>query len=310
MHALWHTIRESPLGFAIKLCDGTNWDESVLAMLREHFKVLSIMRRPLMRPLLRHYPMVTYRYFGTYIATSFTKKVRRDILKAHYLYLADKVKEGFFSEVLRVKPTLWRAIIDGDKFAIALSFTHKQHYEGDLLLEFQKNAVPLYHLSFTIVPGCYAGSAAREVIAIGRLQGLRGQFDEIKAATKQCRDIALSHLLVAATQGIAAALEVKVLAGVRNSEQITMNLEDMANFYFDYDAFWETLLGTRCDKFYLMPVPLPEKSLDRISTSHRRRARLRRLFKGEVAASTKRFFIENFLKSNSYIDQLSVVPPR
>jgi glycosyltransferase involved in cell wall biosynthesis/uncharacterized protein VirK/YbjX len=296
MDAVWHFIRESPLGFAFKFFNGSNWDEPILSMLREHVRFIKIMRLPHTRALLRHYPMVAYRYFGTYLATSFTKKVRREILKSHYLYLTQRVRDTFFLQVLRDRPRLWQTNINEDVFAITLSFTHKQHYEGDLLLEFEKNGMPLYHLSFTIAPGHPTGSTAAHVVAIGRIQGLRGQFEEIRRATKQCRDIALPQLLVAAAQGIADALDLNVIAGVRNHEQITLNLDGASNCYFDYDAFWETLLGTPCDKFYLMPVPMSERRLDQISIVHRRRTRLKRQFKHEIATSAKLCFVDKFLR--------------
>jgi uncharacterized protein VirK/YbjX len=229
--------------------------------------------------------------------TSFTKKDRRTILKHHYSYLLARVTETFFFEICRNRIVLWQKTLGQDNFTIKLSFTGKLQHEGDLLVEFQQNSVRLYHMSFTIAPGYLTGSKAAQVVLIGHVLGVAGHFDAIRHATKACLDIAPPYLLMAAVQGISDALNVEVIAGVRNREQITANSNDSEAVYFDYDAFWRTHVGSEGDRFYLISVPIPEKPLALISPSHRRRTRLKRQFRSDVADNAKAAF-RGFLKSH------------
>jgi hypothetical protein len=66
-----------------------------------------------------------------------------------------RVRRAFFLEILRDRPRLWQRTIEQRVLEIRLSLTFAEdwHHEGDLLLEFLEDLVPLYHLSFTITPG-------------------------------------------------------------------------------------------------------------------------------------------------------------
>jgi uncharacterized protein VirK/YbjX len=152
------------------------------------------------------------------------------------------------------------------------------------------NSLPLYHLSYSIAPGQLVGSTAAQVILIGRVQGVAGEFDAIRHATKTCLDVAPPYLLMAALQGIAKALHVRVIGGVKNEEQLIASIDDSRIVYFNYDEFWRAHLGIEAEKFYLMPVPIPERPLELISTVHRRRTRIKRRFKSEIAEISRTTF--------------------
>ena len=278
-----------PMGYEILFTPG-NWDEPVRAMISGHRQFVRLMRQPGLRTFLSDHPPVLYRPYRRYLATSFTKKVRRTVLSHHYAYLLTRVGNGFFSETLRVRPRLWLKAIGPDRFSVRLSFPRELHHEGDLLLEFLENSIALYHLSFSIAPGYLAGSDAGQVILIARVQGVVGQFEAIRRSTKVCFDVAPAYLLMAAVQGIAEALHVDVIAGIRNEEQITANVDEDRVVHFSYDAFWRTNLGTEAEKFYLIAVPIPEKPLAQISPAHRGRTRTKRYLKGEVAESARESF--------------------
>ena len=247
------------------------------------------MRQPRLRDLLTYDSHMIYRPYRRYLATNFTKKDRRSILQHHYGYLATRISEAFFFELTRNRPLLWQKTIGQDVFAIKLTFTGELHHEGDLLLEFEENSVRLYHLSLTIAPGHLAGAEAAQVILVGHVLGVAGNFDAIRRATKTCLDIAPPYLLMAAVQGMSDALNVGVIAGVKNTEQITSSGFG-SELYFDYDAFWRSHLGTEGRRFFLVSVPISAKPLALISASHRRRTLLKRQFKSEVAEASKAAF--------------------
>lgn len=282
-HMLRHIFRRS------------NWDESPLAAFMGHRAVRATMAQAPLRALVDAYPKIRYQYLGAYLAAGLPKAARREILLAHYRYLMARVDQSFFARLLQDGPVLWGSRRGNDAFAIRLSFTGQQHYEGDLLLEFQHNGTPLYRLSFTIAPGPLTGAAAPHAILVARIQGVRGRFEAIRHATKSCLDIAPQLLLLSAVQGIAKALQIEVIAGIRNSEQITFNTDGATDIYFDYDEFWEAFAGIRTDRFYLIPVPFAKKPIQQINTVHRRRTRLKRRFKEAVAEDMARQFADHFM---------------
>jgi uncharacterized protein VirK/YbjX len=133
-----------------------------------------------------------------------------------------------------------------------------------------------------------------QVILVGHVLGVAGNFDAIRRATKTCLDIAPPYLLMAAVQGMSDALNVDVIAGVKNTEQITSSGFG-SELFFDYDAFWRSHLGTEGGRFFLISVPISAKPLALISASHRRRTLLKRRFKSEVAETSEAAF-RGFLK--------------
>ncbi len=284
-----YLMRSFPIGYEILFTPG-NIDEPLGAAIAGHREFVRLMRQPGLRALVTDYPLLVYRHYRRYLANSFTKRTRRAVLKQHYLYLLTRVNATFFSEILRNRPRLWHQTIGRDVFDIRLSFTGDLHHEGDLQLEFRENSIPLYYLSFTISPGYLVGSAAGQVILVARVQGVAGQFNAIRRATKTCLHIAPPYLLMAAVQGISDSLNVAVIAGIRNDEQLTAGSDADRNVYFDYDAFWCAHSGTETEKFYLIPVPIRDKPLELIKTERRRRTRLKREFKSTVAETSKATF--------------------
>jgi len=284
-----YLMKSFPIGYEILFTPG-NLDEPLSAVIAGHRRLARLLAQPGLRALMTAHPQAVYRPYRRYLATSFTKSARRAALQHHYAYLLPRISETFFPAVLGSRPQLWQQRIGSDLFEVRLSFTGELHHEGDLLLEFQENGVPLYGLSFTIAPGYLAGSDADQLILVARVQGAVGNFDAIRRATKACMDIAPPYLLTAAVRGIAGALNIGVIAGIRNKEQLTGNIDADRNVYFDYDAFWRTCLGHETERFYLLSAPIREKPLAQISTVHRRRTRLKRQFKNEVAESSEALF--------------------
>jgi uncharacterized protein len=275
---------------------GFTFKESIITVLTGHLKIVRVMNRGGTITLTKRYPNLSTKYFGSYLAKSFSKKSRREILKFHYEYLTEHVCESFYEQILEGESILWNEMIDDSRYTILLSFNSEWHREGDLSLIFSQNNAALYEISFTFVPGHLIDAEANRVLLVARVQGARQQVDAIRKATRACHDIAPPHLLMAAAQSIAGALEIDVIGGVGNKEHISRFEGDARGFFFDYNAFWETFaVKKRGANIYTISVPFPQKSLDDIKNDHRRRTRRKRQFKHRVAASVGRTFSERFL---------------
>ena len=275
-------------------------DESIVTMYIRHFEIVRVMNRRGTLPLTKRYPNLVIKYFGKYLARSFSKKSRREILKFHHQYLMEHVTESFYEQIFENGSVLWNEIIDDNRYTISLAFNSKWHMEGDLSLIFSQNDIPLYEISFTVVPGRLINDTADQALLVGRVQGARQQAEAIRTATRACRDIAPPHLLMAAAQSIAGALAIDVVGGVSNKEQLSKFEGEALGFFFDYDAFWETfVVKKRGADIYEISVPFPQKPFEQIKIVHRRRTRLKRRFKNQIAASVGGVFAEKFLKTQS-----------
>jgi len=273
-------------------------DESLIAMIIGHFEVVRVLNHNNGRALTRRYGNYANKYVTEYLAKSFDKKTRREILKFHHRYLADHVTDSFYEQILQGRSNLWTETIDGNCYAISISFNPDWHSEGDISLTFDKNDVSLYEVSFTIVPGRLIGCAAAQALLVGRVQGRKGQAEPIRVGTRACHDIAPPNLLLAAVQSVAGVLGIEAIAGVSNDEQLAKSVYDAAGVYFDYDTFWETyLVEKRGARIYTIPVPFPEKPIKQVSSAHRRRARNKRRLKKQIADRVGAAFAEKFSKA-------------
>jgi uncharacterized protein VirK/YbjX len=273
---------------------GSISDESVFAMIAAHFEVVRVLNHCGARALTKHFPNYPNKYVTGYLAKSLDKKSRRDTLKFHHQYLAEHLGGSFYEQILRRRPVLWSETIEGDCYAVSLSFNPRWHSEGDISITFDKNETPLYELAFSIVPGALFGCATGAAIFVGRVQGRKGQADEIRDAMRTCHRIKTPYLLMIAVQSIANALSITTVCGVRTEEQLAKTPQD-DDFFFDYDTFWETFQDNKKrSSVYEISVPFGEKPLEQLKTKYRNRARLKRRLKNEIAASIGAAFASKF----------------
>ena len=88
-------------------------------------------------------------------------------------------------------------------YGIKLIFNKGSHYEGDLSVIFTRDDRSIFEISFAVVPGSAIGSSVRDLLFIGRVQGGKDQFANIRQATKDCGDVAPQHMLMVALHAIA-----------------------------------------------------------------------------------------------------------
>jgi uncharacterized protein VirK/YbjX len=271
-------------------------DEPIVAAVNGHLKVVRALNGSGASALTKRYPNYVNKYATDYMAKSFSQRTRREILQFHHQYLAGHVTPVFYEVILNGGEILWSETLAGNRYSISVVFNHQFHSEGDVSLSFDKDGLPLYAISFTIVPGRSVGSASDQAMLIGVIQGRIGQAEEIRASTKACHDIAPPYLLLAASLSIAEVLGIGVVAGVTDCEQLAKSREGTACF-FDYDAFWETLLVRKnVAGFYEGSIPLPEKLLVQTVSKHRGKVRLKRRMKKEIADQVGQTFARYFTK--------------
>jgi uncharacterized protein VirK/YbjX len=291
-------LDEKTFVFAFK-SQGFVLKESITATIIGHFEIVRIMNHRATLPLTKRYPSLATKYFGSYLAKSFSKTSRREILKFHYQYLTRHVCESFHKQILESGAVLWDEMIDENRYMISLSFNSEWHREGDLSLVLTENNISLYEISFTVVPGDLIDDHPGQILLIARVQGARQQVEAIRRATRACHDIAPPHLLMAAAQSVAGAMQINTIGGVGNREHVSRIESEARGFFFDYDVFWETFaVKKRGADIYTISVPFPQKPFEDIKIDHRRRTRRKRQFKDRIAGSVGAAFSKKFLTAD------------
>lgn len=263
----------------------------LLFNLKSLCKLISILHEPNTIALARRHPSLIYKYQKHYLARSFNRTQRKAILKFHYEFMGKAVNSQFYTRLVAGDIELWRSAEDREPVTISLRVP-EYGSEGDLSLILEMERRQIYELSFTIVPGSVVGMTESSAMFVARIQGRKGQFDEIKRATKICRDVSPPYLLMAAAEGLAGALGMKFAVGVGNGDQVSKRKT------FDYGSFWETLLSARTGgRFYVLPLPISGVPLEQCSPSHRRRTRMKREFKLELSNAVRTAFLRDYRRT-------------
>lgn len=168
--------------------------------------------------------------------------------------------------------------------------------EGESLLQLLVDGRPVYHLQFTIVPGWVVHSQQRDVIFVQRLQGAKGCFEQISAATRAFADVAPPLLLVSVLEGIAAAWGIHEMACISAQSQVSCRLSSerfSAPFREAYDEFFLQLGARRvCADFFSLQLPIADKPMELIGNGHKARTRRKRAFRHEIASRVCRTILE------------------
>jgi uncharacterized protein VirK/YbjX len=256
------------------------WRRAVLLLfnLRQHLRLIQILSHPQVTRLVTSNPELSYKYLRNYIALEISTANCLAILIEHYSYLQKRFKKDFLDIVYQSTIPLWTQSIDTASFEIVMDFPHTIDFEGDLCLILKKDQVSIYRIIFVIADGSSFGLPKGNVIFISSVQGM-GDFEDVKLATRICRDIQPAQLLMAAMSGVGMALGLDTIVGIGDKNQISKG----AKVYFSYDQFFENY-GDRIPKtnFYKIPLPYPEKPLDLIDARHRKRSQNKRVFKSEI----------------------------
>ncbi|AMJ67565.1 hypothetical protein AXW84_20700 [Hymenobacter sp. PAMC 26628] len=211
------------------------------------------------------------------------------ILYNHYDYLTRQVQSNFFTSLLTGVP-LWQDCREEDGvMSIQLTFPSGIDFEGDLALTFAHNGVSLYNISFVVAPGRYVHSPQEQVLFVSRIQGTRN-FDLIRQCTKSCHDITPAALLIAALQGVAAALDINILAGISTEERLYDTIT------FDYNSFWESFQAERTqDNLFFLALPLVKTPIELIKGKRRERTLRKRQYKDEICEAVRVGFESHLL---------------
>lgn len=263
----------------------------------DHQRLLKVLKAEHTQGILRQVPRTAYRYTLPYLSSNFERATRLELLMAHYRFMNDRLGARFCEAIVDRTLTLWFSEQQEHVFSIHGSgpCAVSGHREGELTFTLKMDGADLYKLSFSIVPASVlpsppasASSGPGHALYIGRVQGVPGNFERIRLATKACHDIAPPDMLMAAVAGMAGALGIEVIAGVGIEHSISSECIQQSSMSFDYTEFWDRHHGSKtAEGHHLMALPFPEKPIQAIAAKHRRRTLTKREFKREITEAAR-----------------------
>jgi uncharacterized protein len=257
-----------------------------------------LLETPELDALSRARPDLARKYLWPCFARRFERRRRLDVMMSHYQILAERAPTTFMGNLLESPVTLWERHADATRFAISLEYPPRRwDLEGELSLLFEMDGAPLYRLLLTLADGATFDRPERRLLFVGAVQGNNGLFDSIRSATKALGDVAPRTLLLAATAGLAGAFGVDAMLAIGNEQHITRHATPTEKFPFDYDQFWGEMGGMPSDGFFVLSVPLPEKPIEMVAATHRRRAIKRRATRDAVGQQVRERVEEIFRRA-------------
>jgi uncharacterized protein VirK/YbjX len=250
-----------------------------------HYKVLKLVKLPPYAELAKTDPRFAFKYLThDYLSRGLTVAERASCFVHHYRCLHARLPEAFLRQILQ-RDITFVEIREGDNsYGITMGLSRPHDKEGEFSLNLLVGGEIVFVLSFTIVPGKVVGSEAADVLLITRIQGVRGHYRKISAATKALYDVAPAALLLAALQGVGEVLGVGEIACISATDQSAYCEPCASSFKSAYDDFF-TELGVKKNaaNFFVAQIPLKEKSLMLVKQGHKLRTREKREFKRQIA---------------------------
>lgn len=226
-----------------------------------------------------------------YLIAGQSLRQRSQCVLAHYSFEDAHFNAAYKRAVYldKVGLILWSKTVGETSFAVRLALEVNAPSEGDLRLTFLVNDQNLHRISFSWVDGSIAGLAPLPTIFVGRNQGRARDGSNLhelfEAAFPQN---AASFFCVYALQGVAQALDLESVLGVKATSHIVYDEAAATQFGNAYDAFWIGLGGVELARgAYQLPLPFYSKPLSEVSTKHRKRSASRRENWQEISNATE-----------------------
>jgi len=263
---------------------------SLISNLGSQIELFRILSLPAFKSLVLLDPVFSFRHLSTdYLFHGLSANERMASILHHYRFLISRLSRRILHQSGPWEIPVVEHRENGRDFAVTLGLPAKDAlWEGESLLELKVDGAPIYQLQFTIVPGRVLHSEQRDVVFVQRVQGMKGCFEQVSAATRAFGDVAPPLLLATILQGIATAWEIREMACISAKSQYCRKLHkdegSSALFTQAYDKFFLELGATRvCADFFSLSLPFGEKPIELIGNGHKARTRRRRAFRREIA---------------------------
>jgi uncharacterized protein VirK/YbjX len=234
-------------------------------------------------------------YLFNYLSGKIGTKTKLAILTNHYSYFQKKFPNYVQAQIFNTGLVCWRVVKDSSVYQIKLISNTPFENEGSLSLLFSMDDIILYRLAFTFCPGNKFGVADEQIAFVSRIQGAKGNLENISKASKCFNDNNPPTLLISSLEGLLLSLGIKKIIGIHSLNQISyiQSINDRNSFHKNYDEFWETFESVKINRGdYLLPLPLDYKTITLIRSKHRNRTINKRKMRQEISRKVYFYFME------------------
>lgn len=245
-----------------------------------------------------------------YLAKGLSARARVQALLSHYHFEETTFNSAYKQAVyLGGGLPLWQHAADGSQFRIQLEMASRANAEGDLTIALIADDKCLHRLSFSWVDGAFAGVAAPIVPYIARNQGRWTDSGEaFEAFERVFPNNSPSFFCFAAMQGVAQAVGVTQVVGVKCSAHIAYDATDVKHFANAYDGFWKILGGVEMPgSTWLIALPFYVKPLADMPSKHRKRAAQRREYWRAIGDSARATLQRHLLHARAHHEHAAPV---
>lgn len=225
-----------------------------------------------------------------YLVKGLSARQRVQCVLSHYRFEETSFNAAYKQAVYaRGGLALWQMEAAGSQFLIRLEMASRMNAEGDLTIALVADGKVLHRLSFSWVDGAIAGLQTGLVPLVARNQGRWTDSGEaFEAFENAFPNNSPSFFCFAAMQGVAGAVGMDQVAGVKCTAHPAYDPLDAKHFANAYDGFWKILGGVELPgDTWLISLPFYLKPLADMPSKHRKRAAQRREYWRAIEESAK-----------------------
>jgi uncharacterized protein VirK/YbjX len=245
-----------------------------------------------------------------YLVQGLTVRERVQCVLAHYRFEETTFNSAYKQAVyLNRSLPLWQHTCDHGNFIIQLEMASRLNAEGDLTIALVADGKCLHRLSFSWIAGAMTGLSCPMTIFVARNQGRWTDSAEAFSAFEHAfPNNSPSFFCFAALQGVAQALGMTQVVGVKCDAHIAYDPADVRHFANAYDGFWKILGGTEMSgPGYLIALPFYVKPLADMPSKHRKRAAQRREWWRAIGDSARLVLQRHLLHARPNVEHAAPV---
>ena len=234
-------------------------------------------------------------YLFNYLSGRLDTQTKLSILTNHYTFFQKKFPNYVLAQIFKTGLVCWKETKENSVFEIRLISNTPFENEGSLSLLFTMDETVLYRVAFTFCPGHKFGLLDDQVAFVTRIQGAKGNLENISKASKCYNDNTPPTILISSLEGLLLSLGIKKMIGIHSVNQISYSysINDRNSFHKNYDEFWETFESVKIyGGDYLLALPLDHKTITLIKSKHRNRTINKRKMRQEISRKIYFYFME------------------
>jgi uncharacterized protein VirK/YbjX len=243
------------------------------AVLEELFAIPAFAQLMAAQPQADPLFFVRHRYF---LSREFGAAERLASVLDHFHFEQTHFSPALLTALHRDGLRLWR---HDAGYEIRLRANAGSRHEGPLSLVLRRGSLTVHEIAFAWVDAQLlgAGTGCGPVLFVTRNQPLPAEAPELARFRADFPQNQPPCFVLAALNGVAAALGQQRIVGVRDACQIAFEPDHLERFKRCYDRFWHGFGGRSVGRHGLeMQVPAALAPLEELQPKHRARARLRR----------------------------------